>query len=159
MVLGGRVGGLFSLSRLWLFFCCLLILDWMLIELALLSASSTSLLGEMRGKSSFIIDELREKDNSGTYSTPKLCVVAFGDHRSFTIWPQSGPDEIECRDQSLAVSRVESVFGSFAHRDDEDVAIVAVEGQVWFVDYGGGHSCLLCSFLIWSGRVNESTGG
>ena len=75
-----------------------------------------------------------------TYSTPKLRIVAFGDHFSFTIRPQSRSDEVESCDQLLTVGRVESVFGAFAHCDDEDVAVVAVEGQVWLVDYRGGHS-------------------
>lgn len=84
-----------------------------------------------------------------TYSTPKLRIVAFGDHCSFTIRPQSRSDEVESCDQLLTVGRVESVFGAFAHCDDEDVAIVAVEGQVWLVDYRGGHSRVFLG--VWFG--------
>jgi hypothetical protein len=73
-------------------------------------------------------DERKKKRKKTTHSTPELRIIPFGDHRPLTIRPQSRSDEIESRNQFLAIGRVQSVFGAFAHCDDEDVAMVAVEG-------------------------------
>lgn len=92
----------------------------------------------------------RGLNHEDTYSTPKLGVVASGDDRPLAIRAQGLSDEVESRDQFLAVRRVQSVFGPLAHGDDEDVAVMAVQGEVWVVDYGGGHACSCsCYFLSW----------
>lgn len=62
-----------------------------------------------------------------TYGTPELSIVAFSDHCSLTVWAQSSPYKIEGFDESLAIVGVQSILWRFAHGDDEDVAIVAIE--------------------------------
>jgi hypothetical protein len=62
-----------------------------------------------------------------TYSAPKLGIIAPSNHSSLTVWSQCCSHEVESADQFLTVCGVQSIFWSFAHGDDEDVAIVAVE--------------------------------
>jgi hypothetical protein len=63
-----------------------------------------------------------------TYGTPKFSIITPGNHSSLAVWSQCCSHEIEGFDQSLAVRGIQSVLWRFAHGDDEDVAIVAVEG-------------------------------
>lgn len=70
-----------------------------------------------------------------TYRAPKLGIITSRYDSSLTIWAQSSSNEIECFDQFLAIAGVQSILWRFAHGDDEDVAIVALECKVSFVDY------------------------
>ena len=70
-----------------------------------------------------------------TYSAPEFGIIAFGDHSSLAIWAQRSPHKVECFDKFLAIAGVQSILWRFAHGDDEDVAIVAIEGKISVVDY------------------------
>lgn len=72
---------------------------------------------------------------SFTYSAPKLGIVASSNHSSFTILTQSSSHEIECSDEFLAIAGVQSILWRFAHGNDEDVTIVAIERKVSIVNY------------------------
>ena len=70
-----------------------------------------------------------------TYSTPKLGVVTSSNNSSFAILAQSGSYEIESSDEFLAIAGVQSILWRFAHGDNEDAAIVAIECKISVVNY------------------------
>jgi hypothetical protein len=74
-----------------------------------------------------------------TYSTPKLGIVTSGNHSSLAILAQSSSYEIECSNEFLAIAGVQSIFWRFAHGDNEDVAIVAIERKIGIVNYRSRH--------------------
>lgn len=68
------------------------------------------------------------------YCTPKLRIVAFGYHGALTIGAQDCSDLVEGRYEFLGICRVYPVLWCFTHRDNEDIAIMAVERQIRIVD-------------------------
>jgi hypothetical protein len=70
-----------------------------------------------------------------TYSTPKLSIVTSSNNSPFTILAQSSPHEVKCPNEFLAIAGVQSILWRFAHGDNEDVAIVAIERKIGVVDY------------------------
>jgi type IV secretory pathway VirB10-like protein len=69
-----------------------------------------------------------------THRTPKLRPLPPSNHRPLTVRSQRRPHKIKSTDKSLTIRRIQAVFWGFAHGDDEDVAIVAVEGEIWGVN-------------------------
>jgi hypothetical protein len=81
----------------------------------------------------------RLNDGKSTHGTPELGIVAFGYQRPFGIRAKNFPHGVEGVDELLGVGAVDPVLGRFAHGDDENVAIVPVDGEVGLVDDGFGH--------------------
>jgi hypothetical protein len=69
-----------------------------------------------------------------THRTPKLRPLPPSNHRPLTVRSQRRPHKIKSTDKSLTIRGIQAVFWGFAHGDDEDVAIVAVEGEIWGVN-------------------------
>lgn len=70
-----------------------------------------------------------------TYSAPKLSIVTSSNHSPFTVLAQGSSHEVKCSDECLAIAGVQSVLWRFAHGDNEDVSIVAIERKVSIVNY------------------------
>ena len=69
-----------------------------------------------------------------TYRTPEFGIVTLCDDRAFSRRPQYSSDLVEYANEFLRVLAVESVLRCFAHRDNKDVAIVAIKSHRWLVD-------------------------
>lgn len=80
-----------------------------------------------------------------TYRTPELRIITSRNNSALSRRSKYPSNFVKYADELLCILAVESVLGCLPHRDDEDVAIIAIKSHCRLVDDGFRHFSSLMS--------------